>query len=315
MTKASRILVTGGAGFIGSHLVDRLVTEGFVVGVLENFSTGSMENISQHKGLQIHRGDVTDLSFVRETVKSYDTILHQAALVSVVQSVEDPLLTNLVNVGGTLNLLKACLDSDVERFVYASSSSVYGDSGPLPKREDMPPNPISPYGASKLAAEQYCRSFGRTYGLKTICLRYFNVYGPRQGIGPYSAVIPIFTKLVLEGRSPVVYGDGEQSRDFVYVSDVVQANIHALDANPKPGEVFNIATGTPTTINQLASKVLEATGRPDLKPVHAPPRPADIRHSYADISKAKELLKYTPLVDLGDGLRRVAQWMAHRSRP
>ena len=208
----SKVLVTGGAGFIGSHIVHRLLQEGFQVGVLDNFSTGDLENIPKSipDSLQIHKGDISDYSFVEPIVREYEAIIHQAALVSVTRSIQDPVSANRVNITGTINLLKAALDSKIEQFLYASSSSVYGETQTLPKKETMSPSPISPYAASKLAAENYCRVFAKVYGLQTVCLRYFNVYGPRQKYGPYSGVIPIFIQTVMNGKPPIIYGDGEQ---------------------------------------------------------------------------------------------------------
>jgi len=300
-----RVLVTGGAGFIGSHLVDRLREGGMRVGVLDDLSTGAMRNLDGHRGIVFHRVDIRDGGAVRKVVRDYQVILHQSALVSVTRSVEEPLLVNQVNVGGTLNLLKAAVDSHVERFVYASSSSAYGDTEALPKVESMPTTPSSPYGVSKLAAESYCRAFAKVYGLKTVSLRYFNVYGPRQKAGFYSGVIPTFITRALGGKPPVIYGDGTQTRDFTFVEDVVQANILALKSHSiSGGEVFNIASGRVTSVERLASTIAGLVGRPNLRAEHVEARKGDIRASYADITKARRELGYRPRYSLLSGLER-----------
>ncbi|HEV2226688.1 MAG TPA: SDR family oxidoreductase [Nitrososphaerales archaeon] len=304
-----KVLVTGGAGFIGSHLVDGLVSSGHEVGVLDDFTTGAESNLAGHLGsVNLHRGSVTDEEFVRSTVKGYEAILHQAARVSVTRSVEDPLSTNRVNADGTLNLLVAAVDSGVEKFVFASSSSVYGDTPILPKVETMPPRPISPYAVSKLAAENYCRVFASVYGLSTVSLRYFNVYGPRQRVGQYSGVIPAFTKKSLAGEPPIIFGDGTQTRDFTFVKDVVQANILSLEKKVKGGEVFNVGSHEQISLNQLAKMICGLAGKSDLKPVNESPRPGDIAHSYADISKISKILGYKPSYTIESGLKQVVQW-------
>ena len=309
---AVRVLVTGGCGFIGSHIVDALLSRGYVVGALDNLSTGDRANLGAHwpngGGFTLHERDIRDYDAVEKVVKSYDAVIHEAALVSVSRSVEDPLTVNAVNVDGTLNLLRASVKAGVKRFVYASSSSVYGESETLPKKETMVTVPVSPYGASKLAAENYCRVFAKVYGLHTVSLRYFNVYGPRQKSGFYSGVIPIFIKRALEGKPPQVYGDGEQTRDFTYVEDVVNANLLALENDLPKGEVFNIAAGDQISINRLASIILSMLGRDDLKPEHLDHRPGDIRRSYADVTKAREVLGYAPEHTIEDGVRRVVDW-------
>jgi len=310
-----KALVTGGAGFIGSHLVDRLLSEGFEVVVLDNLSNGSLENIAHHMGrrdFHFVRGDIRNRQLVKRLVKDVDVIFHEAAFVSVPRSVEEPALANEVNVAGTLNLLEACLNSDVERFIYASSSAVYGESEVLPKHEGLTPQPISPYAVSKLAAEHYVRVFYEVYGLKTVSLRYFNVYGPRQRYGPYSGVITIFINRLLRGEPPIIFGDGEQTRDFTNIRDVVEANMLALKSPGAVGEVFNVATGVATTINQLARMLQEITGRQELKPIHTKPRPGDIKHSYADIGKARKILGYQPQVPLRDGLAELVEWFRRR---
>lgn len=315
MPDRSRVLVTGGAGFIGSHIVDRLREEGHEVGVLDNFSTGDILNLTQGpKGVvAIHDRDIQDYEAVRKVVQRYQAVVHQAALVSVARSVEDPLRVNQVNVTGTLNLLRAAVEAKVDRFVYASSSSVYGDTETLPKRESMITVPSSPYGASKLAAENYCRVFAKVYGLKTVSLRYFNVYGPRQKGGFYSGVIPTFIRRAQEGKPPVVYGDGLQTRDFTFVQDVVEANFLSLTSSRiKGGEVYNVAAGATISINELALTVVGLLGKPNLEPQHAEPRKGDIRASYADVSKARDELGYRPRFSLAQGLTETIGWFSQK---
>jgi len=315
--KYSKALVTGGAGFIGSHLVDRLLHDRFEVAVLDNVSTGRMENLAHHaerKNFHFVKGDVRDFELVKKAVMDIDVVFHEAALVSVTRSVENPVLTNDVNVTGTLNLLKACLDSGVKRFIHASSSSVYGETEVLPKREDLEPKPISPYAVSKLAAENYVKIFHQVYGLETVCLRYFNVYGPRQTYGPYSGVITIFINRMLKNQPSIIYGDGEQMRDFTNVQDAVEANMLVMKIKSAAGEVFNTATGVATTINHLATLLLQIMDKTNLKPVYQNPRPGDIRQSYADISKARKILGYEPKVALRDGLEKLVEWYASSHR-
>jgi len=307
----SRVLVAGGAGFIGSHIVDRLLEEGMEVTVLDNLYAGQMENIRHHrnnKNFKFVRGDVRNLDLVQRAVKDVDAVFNDAAVVSVPRSMEDPILANEVNVGGTLNLIKACLDSGVKRFVQASSASVYGTTKTLPISEDTSPKPISPYAVSELAAENYARVFYAAYGLETVCLRYFNVYGPRQTFSVYSGVITIFVNQLLQNQQPIIFGDGKQTRDFVYVEDVVNANMLALTTKEAKGEVFNIATGIASTINKLVSYLQETMNKRDLKPVHKHPRPGDIRHSYASIEKAKKILGYEPKFSLKNGLTKLVEW-------
>jgi len=306
-----RALVTGGCGFIGSHLVEALLNRNCEVVVLDDLSTGKKENIKSFEGCKnftFIRGDIRNFDLVKTVVKDVEVIFHEAAIPSVVRSVKNPLLTHEVNVTGTLNVLKAGLDAGVKRVVYASSSSVYGDVKVLSKQEDMPTVPISPYGVSKLAAEQYCKAFHQVYGLQTVCLRYFNVYGPRQTYGPYSGVITIFINKILKGESPVIYGDGKQTRDFTNVVDVVHACFLAAKIKGAVGEIFNIATGKPTTINFLAKKISKLCGRNGIEPKYAPPRSGDVRFSYADISKAQKILGYKPRVELNEGLANLIEW-------
>ena len=299
-----RVLVTGGAGFIGSHLVDRLLKEDFDVVVLDNLSSGHIRNIKHHigkRGFQFIKGDVRNRELVNKLVKEIDVIFHLAAIVSVPQSVRNPILVNEVNVSGTLNLLEAARKSKVKRFIFASSCAVYGDPQSLPIKEESPLRPISPYGSSKLAAETYVQVFHKVYGLKTVCLRYFNVYGPRQSEGRYSGVISHFLRALRENKPLKIYGDGRQTRDFVHVYDVVEANILALKERKAVGECFNIATGNPVTIEDLAKKFMAIFGK-KTKIVYLKPRKGDIRHSYADISKAVEKLGYKPKISLENGL-------------
>ena len=307
-----RVLVTGGFGFIGSHTVDALLSKGYTAGVMDNLSTGESSNLEAK--VETHIGDILDYDSVEKAVKGYDAVIHEAALVSVARSVEDPMTSSMVNIEGTLRLLRASVKAKVKRFVYASSSAVYGESQVLPKSEAMNPEPTSPYAVSKLAAENYCTSFAKVYGLGTVSLRYFNVYGPRQRYGPYSGVIPAFVRQVARDEPPAIYGDGEQSRDFVYVDDVVRANMLALEREIPGGEVFNIATGLPVTINRLASLVVESEGKKGLEPVHLPPRAGDIRHSYADTKRAEKILGYSPEFSIEEGLSRVIDWMLEKDQ-
>lgn len=306
----SRVLVTGGAGFIGSHVVDRLIAEDLEVIVLDNLQGGKLNNIQQHKGKENFRfvlGDVRDLNLVGDLVRDVDAVFHYAALISIVRSMEDPALVNDVNVNGTLNLLKASLDSGVKRFIFASSAAVYGDTENLPIKEKSDLNPLSPYGVSKLAAESYAEVFYKAFGLRTVCLRFFNVYGTRQVNGPYSGVITQFMDRLSKDLPLVIEGDGEQTRDFVHVRDVVEANMLALKNAGSVGDATNIASGKATTINQLAESLLEITHRTRLKIVHAKPRAGDIRHSVADISRAERELNYRPSMSFEDGLKELTK--------
>lgn len=307
----SEILVTGGAGFIGSHIVDRLLDEELKVRVLDNLSTGEKKNLAQHKNkksFQFIEGDIRNFDLVKKAVEGVDAVIHEAALVSVTRSIENPLLSNEINVTGTVNLLKACTDAHVKRFVLASSCAVYGDTKTLPNHENLAPKPLAPYAADKLAAENYAKVFHEVYGLETVSLRYFNVYGPRQKYGPYSGVISIFINRLLKNEPPIICGDGKQTRDFINVKDVVKANMLALSKQKAAGEVFNISTGETTTINKLAETIQKIMDKTDLKPVHAEPRPGDIKHSYGDINKAKRNLEYTPKVQLEEGLSELVEW-------
>jgi len=307
----SEILVTGGAGFIGSHIVDKLLDEELKVRVLDNLSTGEKKNLTQHKNkksFQFIEGDIRNFDLVKKAVEGVDAVIHEAALVSVTRSIENPLLSNEINVTGTVNLLKACTDAHVKRFVLASSCAVYGDTKTLPNHENLAPKPLAPYAADKLAAENYAKVFHEVYGLETVSLRYFNVYGPRQKYGPYSGVISIFINRLLKSEAPIICGDGKQTRDFINVKDVVKANMLALSKQKAAGEVFNISTGEATTLNKLAETIQKIMDKTDLKPVHAEPRPGDIKHSYGDINKAKRNLEYTPKVQLEEGLSELIEW-------
>jgi UDP-glucose 4-epimerase len=306
----ARVLVAGGAGFIGSHLVDRLLEEEIEVIVLDNLCSGKYENVEQHKSnrkFHFIEGDVRNYDLLKRTVKDVDAVFNEAALVSVSRSMENPILVNEVNVGGTLNLLKACLDSNVKRFIQASSASVYGNTERLPISESQTPNPISPYAVAELAAENYVKVFHLGYGLETVCVRYFNVYGPRQAFNVYSSAITIFLNELLQDKNPVIFGDGNQTRDFVYVEDVVNANMLALNAKKAIGEIFNIATGTPYTINEVVRNLQEKLGKQHLKPIHKPIRKGEIKHSYANIEKAERILGYKPEFSLQKGITRLVE--------
>lgn len=297
-----RVLITGGAGFIGSHLVDALIARGDEVTVLDNFSTGSRSNLQSSPGLRLIEGDVRNPSDVRLAVRGADAVIHAAAVVSVPLSIRDPKTTWNVNVGGTVNLLEAASSAELNMFVYISSCAVYGDSPNAPIPETKTPDPISPYAKSKLEGETACLDFWRRTGLPVLILRYFNVYGPRQPPGEYAGVMVKFTERIRSGKPPIIYGDGEQTRDFIHVSDAVRATVSALERGPA-GEVINIGSGRAITINELCRIFLEISGRNDLKPVYAPPRPMDIRHSWADITKASRLLGFRPEVDIREGVR------------
>jgi nucleoside-diphosphate-sugar epimerase len=306
-------LVTGGAGFIGSHIVEELVRRGERVRVLDNFFTGRRENIAPFLDqVDLLEGDLRDLSTVRQAVDGMTYVLHQAAVPSVKRSVDDPYTSNDANVNGTLNLLIAARDAGVRRVVYASSSSVYGDSPTLPKREDMPSQPKSPYAVSKLCAEYYCRVFSEVYGLETVSLRYFNVFGPRQDpTSQYAAVIPIFITDLLRGEPVDVHGDGLQSRDFTYVGNNVEANLLAAVTPGVAGCAFNIACGKQYTLLELLD-VLSSIMGVNVEKVHTDPRPGDVRHSLADISQAETQLGYRVGADFEEGLRQTVAWYQAR---
>ena len=298
-------LVTGGAGFIGSHIAERLVREGHEVRVLDGLATGKRENIAGIAGrVTFIEGDLRDAAAVKEAVRGAEVVFHEAALGSVPRSLDDPATTNAVNVTGTLNVLIAAKDAKVRRVVYASSSSVYGPSKEFPQREDHPTRPVSPYAVSKLAGENYAVAFAKSLGLETVALRYFNVFGPRQDPASiYAAVIPRFITALREGRPLTIHGDGEQSRDFTYVENVVSANLLAARAEGVSGEVFNIACGGSLSVNTLARKLCAILGK-EFKADYGPARPGDVRRSCADISKARRLLGYEPRVGFEEGLKR-----------
>ncbi|MGB9595639.1 MAG: SDR family oxidoreductase [Candidatus Poribacteria bacterium] len=304
-----KFLVTGGAGFIGSNIVRELVKRGEFVRVLDNFATGRPSNLEGIMDkIEFIQGDIRNLELVKEAVKRIDFVLHQAALPSVSRSVNDPISTNETNITGTLNVLIASKDAKVKRVIYASSSSVYGNTLILPKKEDMTPNPQSPYAITKYAGEQYCKVFHSIYGLETVILRYFNVFGPRQNPNSqYSAAIPLFIKAFLTETSPVIYGDGEQSRDFTFVENVVSANLLACCAEGVAGKVFNIACGRRVSINDLVFTIRSWLNS-DMEPTYKEARKGDVQHSLADISKAQQFLKYEPKVNLEEGLKITIEW-------
>jgi UDP-glucose 4-epimerase len=304
-----RFLVTGGAGFIGSNLVEGLLSKNHAVRVLDNLSTGKRENLHEWGDrIEFVEGDIRSYHIVREAVEGIDVVLHQAALPSVPRSVRDPITSNDVNVVGTVNVLTAVKDARVRRVVYASSSSVYGDTPELPKHEGMIPNPLSPYAVSKLAAEQYCKVFALVYGVETVSLRYFNVFGPRQDPGSqYSAVIPRFITAMMNDHQPIIFGDGEQTRDFTYVSNVVDANLLAASAKSSPGIAINCACHGRVSLNSLVERINQVLGK-EIEPLYKDPRKGDIKHSFAAIEKAKNAIGYSPSVDFDEGLQRTIRW-------
>jgi UDP-glucose 4-epimerase len=302
-------LVTGGGGFIGSNLVQALVERGDPVRVLDNFSTGRRSNLAElEEKIEVIEGDIRDRAVVERAVDGVDYVLHQAALGSVPRSVNDPITSNEVNVSGTINLLWAAKAAQIKRFVFASSSSVYGDTPRLPKEESMPPNPISPYAVSKLAAERYALSFYAVYGLPTVALRYFNVFGPKQDpASQYAAVIPRFITALMNDQAPVVFGDGEQSRDFTYIDNVVQANLLACVKQEVVGQVMNIACGERHSLNSLLKILSEISGK-EPQPIYENEQSGDVKHSMASIHKAQQLLSFSPSVSFREGLQRTVAW-------
>ncbi|MCB9211474.1 MAG: SDR family oxidoreductase [Ignavibacteriales bacterium] len=299
----TKYLVTGGAGFIGSNIVEELLKRGHSVRVLDNFSTGRRENIKEFmKDIELFEGDIRSYHTVNQAVKGVEVILHEAALPSVPRSINDPITSNEVNVGGTINILDAARDNGVRRVVFASSSSVYGDNPELPKHEGMLPNPLSPYAVSKLAGENYCRVYSRLYQIETLVLRYFNVFGPRQDPNSqYSAVIPKFIMAMKSDKQPVIFGDGTQSRDFTYVANVVEANILAAESNLNSGAVMNCATHGEVTLNELIDKINNAIGK-NIMPIYADRRAGDIKHSYASIQEIYQKLNFKPVINFDTGL-------------
>jgi UDP-N-acetylglucosamine/UDP-N-acetylgalactosamine 4-epimerase len=306
-----KVLVTGGAGFIGSHLVERLLRDSFEVRVLDNFSTGRRENILDLTDVEIVEGDMQSYERAHTAVRGCEVVFHQAALPSVPRSIQDPLTTNASNVTGTLNVLLSARDSGVRRVIFASSSSVYGSNRTLPKSEDLALAPISPYAVSKIAGEGYCRSFWEVYGLETVALRYFNVFGPRQDPrSQYSAVIPKFITAFLNGEQPTVYGDGNQTRDFTYVGNVADGTLRAMKADDIAGKTFNIACGEQISINTLLDDLRRLIGR-DIAVRYVDSRPGEVMHSHADISRAEKEFGYRPEIAFDEGLKLT---IAHHER-
>jgi len=301
-------LVTGGAGFIGSHLAEELIRRGHVVRVVDNLATGKRRNLAHLPAVEFLEGDLADLAVCVRAVQGMDYVLHEAAIPSVPRSIEDPVTSNRSNIDASLNILVAARDAGVKRLVYAGSSSAYGNTPVLPKHEDMPPRPLSPYALQKFVAEQYCQLFTRLYGLETVTIRYFNVFGPRQDPGsPYSGVISLFFAALLGGTEPVIYGDGEQTRDFTYVANVVDGVLRACEAPNVAGEVINIATGQAISLNELLSVMKNLVGS-TVAARHLLPRAGDVRDSLADIAKARDLLGYSPSVPVRDGLQKTLEW-------
>ncbi len=308
-------VITGGAGFIGSHLAEHLLKLGHRVRIVDNFSTGKRANVALLNGdLEVHEVSITDRAVLDPIFKGADYVFHEAALASVPRSVADPLSTHEANATGTLNVLLAARDAGVKRVVYAASSSAYGDVVEEKQVETMPPHPLSPYGVSKLAGEHYCQAFTKVYGLETVALRYFNVFGPRQDeTSQYAAVIPKFISALIAGQAPTIYGDGEQSRDFTYVDNVVHGNLLALKAPDVAGEVMNLAIGGSVSLLSLVDKLNRILGT-DIQPIHADPRAGDIKHSRADVTKATELLDFAPVVTFDEGLARTVEWFQQRGQ-
>ena len=313
----SKVLVTGGAGFIGSNLTEALLLRGHLVRVLDDFSTGKKENLvfdKAYPSLEIIEGDIRDLRTCQKAAEGMEYVFHQGALPSVQRSVEDPETSNAVNVGGTLNILLAAREKGAKRVMYAASSSVYGDTPTLPKHEGMPPNPLSPYALQKYIGEQYCRLFYQLYGLETISLRYFNIFGPKQDPNSlYSAVIPKFIDALLQGRPPIIFGDGEQSRDFTYIENVVEANLLAMSAEHLHGEAINIACGNRISLNQLLNVLKEILGSKQSS-IYQDPRKGDVKHSLADIRRGKEIINYEPKVGIETGLKKTTEFFRDHKR-
>ncbi len=310
MAITSRVLVTGGAGFIGSNLAEELIRQGARVTIIDDLSTGFRENLDEIAGdFDFVEGSIVDDAAVAKAIDNAEIVFHQAALPSVPRSVENPAETHNVCVNGTFNLLLKAREAGVKRFVYAASSSAYGDQPTLPKVETMRPDPLSPYAAAKLVGEMYCKAFHSVYGIETISLRYFNVFGPRQNpSSAYSGVISRFIDALMTGKTPVIFGDGEQSRDFTYIANVVDANIKAAQTTKGFGETMNVANGDRVTLNELLDILKEITGEQAIEPDYQPPRRGDVKHSQADNARAVECLDYQQLVGLEDGLRKTIDW-------
>ena len=301
-------LVTGGAGFIGSHLCEELIRRDHTVRVADSLITGKRSNLDHIPNVEFVQGDLADLEFAKSVVQGCDYVLHQAAIPSVPRSVKDPITSNRANVDGTLNVLVASRDAGVRRLVFAGSSSAYGDTPTLPKDEDMPSNPLSPYALQKVVGEQYLQMFTRLYGLETVSIRYFNVFGPRQDpSSPYSGVISVFATALLENRPPKIYGDGEQTRDFTYVANVVDGVLRACEATGASGQVINVATGGRISLNDLFKEMKKIIGA-SVNPEYVDPRAGDVRDSQADIRKAKDILGYKPTISFEEGLKRTIEW-------
>jgi len=306
-------LVTGGAGFIGSHLAEELVRRGQTVRVADSLVTGKRRNLAHISGVEFLEGDLADLSFATRAADGMDYVLHQAAIPSVPRSVKDPIASNRANVEATLNVLVAARDAGVKRLVFAGSSSEYGNTPTLPKREDMAPSPLSPYALQKSTGTQYCQMFTQLYGFETVVTRYFNVFGPRQDPGsPYSGVISLFSTALIAGRQPVIYGDGEQTRDFTYVANVVDGVLRACTAPKAAGEAINLACGIRISLNELLRAMNRVVGT-DLQAIYKEERAGDVKDSQADITKAETLLAYTPIVSFEEGLRQTLDWCRSES--
>ena len=310
MSLSGIALVTGGAGFVGSHIASALVSSGARVRIIDDLSTGYRENLTEIGGdVDFVRGSLVDEQLLRKALKDVEVVFHEAAIPSVPKSIKNPQRTHVASVDATFSLLLAARDQKVRRVVYAASSSCYGDQPTLPKRESMLPDPLSPYAVAKLVGEYYCQVFSRVYRLETVSLRYFNVFGPRQDpSSQYSGVISRFIAALLSGQKPVIYGDGEQSRDFTYVDNVVQANLKAAQTTKGIGSVINIANGERITLNQLLRELKDLTGKDSVNAIYEKARPGDVLHSLADISRARELLGFEPQVGLREGLRRTMDW-------
>jgi len=313
----ANVLVTGGAGFIGSNLTEALLQRGHLVRVLDDFSTGKKENLvfdKTYPSLEIVEGDIRDLSTCQKAMKGMEYVFHQGAMPSVQLSVEDPGTSNAVNTGGTINVLLAAREKGVKRVIYASSCAIYGDTRTLPIHEEMPSNLLSPYALQKYIGEQYCRLFYQLYGLETISLRYFNIFGPKQDPNSlYSAVIPKFIDALLQGRPPIIFGDGEQSRDFTYIENVVQANLLAMSAEHLQGEAINVACGERTSLNQLLNVLKKILGS-KLSPIYQESRKGDVKHSLADIRMGKEVIQYEPKVGIDIGLKKTVEFFQRQKK-